>query len=85
MSVRNLVLSFQPKRISDAFDSEKTRYEMRRIAEKYKGKKLIIGGDGVDYIKGLDLKFKAYDLFLEKTNEDVMFEQIAIKRWTGII
>ena len=78
VKVRNLVFGIQPNTIFDALNSEKTNYEMKRIAEKYKGKKLIIGVDRVDYIKGLDLKFKAYDLFLENNEQDVIFEQIAV-------
>ncbi|CAF4130244.1 unnamed protein product, partial [Adineta steineri] len=78
VKIRNLVLGIQPNKIFDTIDSEKTKIDMAKIAEKYKGKKLIIGVDRIDYIKGLDLKFKAYDLFLENNKEAVIFEQIAI-------
>ncbi|UJR37618.1 hypothetical protein I4U23_030315 [Adineta vaga] len=63
VQIRNSIFSIQPKTIYNSLETDRTKYEMNRIAEKY---------------NGLDLKFKVYDIFLENSDNNVIFEQIAV-------
>lgn len=51
------------------------------LQEKYKGKKIIVGVDRLDYTKGVDMKFLAYEKFLSsypKYKENTVLIQVGV-------
>lgn len=42
---------------------------IKELKEKFRGKKIIIGVDRLDYIKGVPQKLHAFDVFLSQHKE----------------
>lgn len=58
-----------PNRYEKFLESDKTKEIFASLKEKYKNKFVFIGCERADYIKSIDVKLKAFDLFLEKNVE----------------
>lgn len=51
---------------------------IRALHEKFRGRKIVLGVDRTDYIKGIPHRFLAFDRYLEKYGRDAVFLQIAV-------
>ena len=61
--------------------------DIRRLAHSLRGRKFIVGVDRLDYSKGLELRFRAYEALLERYPTalgNVVFLQIAPPTRTGV-
>ena len=50
-------------------DNPKCKQRIAELEEKFKGKKIIVGVDRLDYIKGVPQKLHAFEVFLTKHPE----------------
>lgn len=65
----------------DALKTKETQDFVKKYKEMYKGKKIVLGVDRTDYIKGIPQRFKSIERFLEKQKdkvEEYVFLQVAI-------
>lgn len=75
------VVGIDPQKFTDALQSDDVRRRSHELQERYKGIKVIVGVDRLDYIKGLPQKLKGYDLFLDQHPElqdKVVLIQVAV-------
>ncbi|KAJ1456055.1 glycosyltransferase family 20-domain-containing protein [Pelagophyceae sp. CCMP2097] len=59
-------IGIEPKLIRTALASRAVNKRLRELAETFRGRKIIIGVDRLDYIKGMPHKLLAFELFLAK-------------------
>ncbi|EME42274.1 glycosyltransferase family 20 protein [Dothistroma septosporum NZE10] len=52
-----------------AFDSPGVEHKMKALRELYEGKKIIVGRDRLDTVRGVAQKLQAYEIFLERHPE----------------
>ncbi|KAL4890591.1 glycosyl transferase [Aspergillus ambiguus] len=63
------IVGIDPKKFTDALNTDDVKRRIRELEAKYKGVKVILGVDRLDHIKGLPQKLKGYDHFLEQHPE----------------
>ena len=85
--VRAVSIGIEP----DMFREELKRDECKKFVEKYKNifgdKKVILGVDRTDYIKGMPQRFKGIEVFLKRNEENAkncLFLQVAIPSRQGV-
>ena len=81
VSVGTFPIGIDPKKFTDGLGSPNVKNRIARLKEKFKGVKVLIGVDRLDYIKGVPQKLHAFELFLKKHpewKEKVMLIQIAV-------
>lgn len=77
----SFIVGIDPQKFEDTLQKPEVISRIKELEEVYKDKKVIIGVDRLDYIKGLTLKLKAYDAFLDEHKElknKVVLIQVAV-------
>lgn len=76
----SFIVGIDPQKFTDTLQKPEVESRIKDLEEKYKDTKIILGVDRLDYIKGLTLKLKAYDEFLDahKSTERVVLIQVAV-------
>lgn len=68
-------------RFTTTLKSKACQVHMKRLRRTFKDRKIILGVDRMDYTKGIPLKLKAFERFLEKNpkwRSEVMLYQVAV-------
>lgn len=75
------IVGIDPLKFDDALRKPEVQTRISELEEKYRGVKVILGVDRLDYIKGLTQKLKAFDMFLDdhpELNNKVVLIQVAV-------
>lgn len=81
VSVGIFPIGIDIKSLNDKLGLSEVNDWLSMLQDKYEGKKLIVGRDKLDYIKGVRQKFLAFELFLERYPEwqgQVVLIQVAL-------
>ncbi|KAJ1570011.1 Trehalose-6-P synthase/phosphatase complex synthase subunit [Nowakowskiella sp. JEL0078] len=74
-------IGIDPDKFTEGLKNPNIQARIKRLEEKFKGMKLIVGVDRLDYIKGVPQKLHALELFLAKHPEwveKVVLVQVAV-------
>ncbi|KAI9099956.1 glycosyltransferase family 20-domain-containing protein [Phlyctochytrium arcticum] len=74
-------IGIDTEKFAEGLQTENIRNRIARLREKFKGVKLIVGVDRLDYIKGVPQKLHAFELFLNEHPEwieKVVLVQVAV-------
>ncbi|RIB12039.1 glycosyltransferase family 20 protein [Gigaspora rosea] len=74
-------IGIDPEKFSEGLKNPVIQKRIKTLEEKFKGVKLIVGVDRLDYIKGVPLKFHALEVFLSEHPEwvgKVVLVQVAV-------
>lgn len=80
-------IGINPGEFLSTLGSEECSEKQIALQTTYADKKLILGVDRLDYIKGLSLKFKAFEVFLEnypEWRERVVLLQVVVPSRSGV-
>lgn len=80
-TVGKYIVGIDYLKFSESLLDPKVQSRTQELEDRFKGRKVIIGVDRLDYTKGLPEKLKGYKTFLEKNPElrdKVLLIQIAI-------
>jgi len=80
-------IGIEPEKFAQELTTDKVQCRIRHLRDKFKGKKIIIGVDRLDYIKGVPQKLHALDVFFSKHPEyqgEVVLIQIAVPTRTDV-
>jgi len=81
VNVGTIPIGIDPEKFTDALQEPKCKARIAELEEKFKGKKIIVGVDRLDYIKGVPQKLFAFEVFLAKHPEwvgKVVLVQVAV-------
>jgi len=81
MVVSDFPIGINPNEIKGILSSVATQREIKHIKQTFCGRKIILGVDRLDYIKGISLKLLAFDALLHdhpELKEKVILLQVAI-------
>lgn len=67
--VKDFPLGIEPEKFNDSLASEEVKQQISILREAFRGTKLIVGVDRLDYTKGLPQKLYAFDRFLKDNPE----------------
>jgi trehalose 6-phosphate synthase len=79
--VHSFPIGIDPAEFREKLESEATQNEISALEKEFKGKKVLIGVDRLDYIKGIPQKLLAFDKFLSDNPDwigKVVLIQLAI-------
>jgi trehalose 6-phosphate synthase len=79
--VQEFPIGIAPDDFRNSVASEAIQSEMRRMSQEFRGKKIILGVDRLDYIKGIPQKLRAFEKLLTdhpEVKEKVVLIQVAI-------
>lgn len=71
-------IGIDPQVFRDAVAMSETQTRIAELREKFHGKKVILGVDRTDYIKGIPHRLAAFERYLSKYGTDAVFLQIAV-------
>ncbi|RKO92877.1 glycosyltransferase family 20-domain-containing protein [Blyttiomyces helicus] len=74
-------IGIDPEKFSQGLESAAIQTRIRRLEERFRGVKVIVGVDRLDYIKGVPQKLHAFELFLSRHPEwieKVVLIQVAV-------
>lgn len=78
-------IGIDPSLFRSALQKKETKERIKELKIRYSGKKIILGVDRTDFIKGIPNRIKGYQSFLEKSErKDVVFLQIAVPSRTDV-
>ncbi|KAJ3210692.1 Trehalose-6-P synthase/phosphatase complex synthase subunit [Clydaea vesicula] len=80
-------IGIDPVKFSESLKNSKVQERIASLQEKFKGKKLIVGVDRLDYIKGVPQKLQALENFLTNYPEwqgKVVLVQVAVPSREGV-
>ncbi|KAI9933566.1 hypothetical protein ASPWEDRAFT_53309 [Aspergillus wentii DTO 134E9] len=75
------IVGIDPQKFIDTLQKPEVQHRIEQLQNTYKDKKVIIGVDRLDYIKGLTQKLKGYDMFLDDHPElknKIVLIQVAV-------
>ncbi|KAJ5886073.1 uncharacterized protein N7473_008747 [Penicillium subrubescens] len=75
------IVGIDPHKFADTLQKQEVQDRIKTLEERYKGMKVIVGVDRLDYIKGLTQKLKGFDSFLDDHPElrnKVVLIQVAV-------
>ncbi|KAJ1679236.1 Trehalose-6-P synthase/phosphatase complex subunit, partial [Spiromyces aspiralis] len=81
VTVGQFPIGLDPLTLAQKRDSPEVRELIRFLESKYRGKKLIVGRDKLDYVKGVRQKLLAFEMFLDKFpehRENTIMIQVAL-------
>lgn len=79
--VRAFPIGIDPERFSTSLRTEEVRNRIHHLRENFRGRKILVGIDRLDYVKGIPQKLHAFESFLQNHPEWVgraVFVQLAI-------
>ncbi|KAG8529322.1 uncharacterized protein KY384_005958 [Bacidia gigantensis] len=74
-------IGIDPERFRETLATPQVQRRIAELQEEFEGKKVMVGVDRMDYVKGLPQKLRAFEIFLEEHPEfvgKVKFIQIAV-------
>jgi trehalose 6-phosphate synthase len=74
-------VGIDPQKFAETLQKQEVQDRIKTLEERYKGMKVIVGVDRLDYIKGLTQKLKGFDSFLDDHPElcnKVVLIQVAV-------
>lgn len=71
-------IGIDPKMFTDTLKKENVQKRIKEIKEKFKDKKIILGVDRTDYIKGMPHRMKAYEQFIKEYGKNAVYLQVAV-------
>lgn len=71
-------IGIDPQIFRDAVSKPETQKRIRELKEKFREKKIILGVDRTDYIKGMPHRFLGFDRYLQKYGKNAVFLQVAV-------
>lgn len=80
-AIKALPIGIDPEMFRKCLDESETKDKIKEFKTKFAGKKIILGVDRTDYIKGLPHKMKGFQSFLKRNpgkEKEVVLLQIAI-------
>lgn len=80
-------IGIDPEMFRNMLKEKKTVERIKEIKQMFKGKKILLGVDRTDYIKGMPHRFKGFHRFLEKYPEfigKVVFLQVGVPSRTNV-
>lgn len=80
-------IGIDPERFLRALETEEVQMNISRLLNRYAGRKVMLGVDRLDMIKGIPQKLLAYERFLEdhpEWQEKVLLVQIAVPSRTDV-
>lgn len=75
------IVGIDPQKFTGTLQKPEVQERINTLEERYKGMKVIVGVDRLDYIKGLTQKLKGFDSFLDDHPElrnKVVLIQVAV-------
>ena len=81
MIVKEFPVGIDPDALKKSISSEETKREMASLEQVFRGCKILLGVDRLDYIKGIPQKLSAFDRFLHDHQEwigKLVLVQVAI-------
>ena len=87
-SLGTFPIGIDPKRFIDALATDKVQAHMEEFRKQFAGKRVLLGIDRLDYIKGIAHKLHALELFFERNPQfvgEVVLVQIAIPSRTDVV
>jgi trehalose-6-phosphate synthase len=79
--VKDFPVGIDPVVFKRSIASEETKKEINFLTQAFRGRKVLLGVDRLDYIKGIPQKLRAFDKFLDahpEWIEKLLLVQIAI-------
>ena len=83
-----LPIGIEPEEIAEVARRPEVEAELAELRASYRGRKVVLGVDRLDYTKGLPQKLIAFEELLEKNpdlRESVVFIQVAAPSRTGVV
>ena len=83
-----LPIGIEPDEIAEVARRPEVEAELAELRASYRGRKVVLGVDRLDYTKGLPQKLIAFEELLEKNpdlRESVVFIQVAAPSRTGVL
>ncbi|KAG2501762.1 hypothetical protein HYH03_000262 [Edaphochlamys debaryana] len=80
-------IGIDPERFTRALESEEVQSQTAKLLNRYAGRKIMLGVDRLDMVKGIPQKLLAYEKFLEEHPEwrdKVLLVQIAVPSRTDV-
>ncbi|DAZ96531.1 TPA: hypothetical protein N0F65_011208 [Lagenidium giganteum] len=80
-------IGIDPEHFEEILEMEVTQNRIKELSKTFAGRKIIIGVDRMDYIKGIPHKLLAMERFLSmfpERREEVILVQIAVPSRTGV-
>lgn len=80
-------IGIDPTMFRETLKDQKTVERMKELRERFKGKKILLGVDRTDYIKGMPHRVKGFQRFLEKHSDfvdKVVFLQVGVPSRTSV-
>ncbi|XP_024377190.1 alpha,alpha-trehalose-phosphate synthase [UDP-forming] 1 isoform X2 [Physcomitrium patens] len=80
-------IGIDPERFIQALETEQVKLHVKELLRFFAGRKVMLGVDRLDMIKGIPQKLLAFEMFLEKNpewREKVMLVQIAVPTRTDV-
>jgi trehalose 6-phosphate synthase len=80
-------IGIDPELFRSTLRQEETVKKMQELREKFRGKKILLGVDRTDYVKGMPHRVKGFQRFLEKYEghrEEVVFLQVGVPSRTEV-
>jgi trehalose 6-phosphate synthase/phosphatase len=80
-------IGIDPERFIKALETEQVKLHVKELLRFFAGRKVMLGVDRLDMIKGIPQKLLAFEMFLEKNpewREKVMLVQIAVPTRTDV-
>ena len=74
-------IGIDPEKFHTSLESEPVQRRIAELEEEFKDKRVMVGVDRLDYVKGIPEKLRAFELFLEEHPEcigSVVFIQVAV-------
>jgi trehalose 6-phosphate synthase/phosphatase len=87
-SLGTFPIGIDPKRFLDALDSEKVQVYVEDFQRQFAGKRILLGIDRLDHIKGISQKLHALELFFDRNPHfvgEVVLVQIAVPSRTDVV
>lgn len=81
MAVGAFPIGIQPERFAETIQGSDVQERIRILSQRYRGAKLIVSVDRLDYIKGVPQKLHALETFLNRYPEwvgKVVLMQVAV-------
>lgn len=80
-------IGIDPDEFRHGLDDPEVQGLLKQLKERFRGQRVIVGVDRIDYIKGIPQKLQAFDTFLTshpERKEKVVLVQIAISTWPDV-
>ncbi|ORD93690.1 TPS1 [Enterospora canceri] len=85
--IKAISIGIEPGMFRSCLEKEETKAAIRRLRKCYKNKRIILGVDRADYIKGMPQRFKGIERFYQRNKKavsEVVFLQISIPSRLGV-